>query len=105
MSSRKCCRAKMPAGDESCRSGSDFRRGREAAGWLIPGITLALIPKCPLCVVGYVALATGLGISISTATYLRTGVIISCAVTLAGVAARQLCRLVSAVLRSSEGAE
>jgi hypothetical protein len=51
------------------------RRGGEIAGWIIPTATLALLPKCPACLVGYIAVATGMGISFTAAKYLRFGLI------------------------------
>jgi hypothetical protein len=64
----------------------------EFAGWLIPGTLLAFFPKCPLCVAGYVALATGLGISLTAATYLRWTLLVLCLVSLAFMAARLIAR-------------
>ena len=46
--------------------------------WLIPGITLVLIPKCPLCFAAYVAIGTGIGLSVPTATYLRIALLVLC---------------------------
>jgi hypothetical protein len=51
------------------------RRAIAFAQWLTPAATLALIPKCPMCLAAYLALATGLSIPIPTATYLRLALI------------------------------
>jgi hypothetical protein len=46
--------------------------------WLAPGITLVLIPKCPLCLAAYVAVGTGIGLSLPAATYLRIALLVIC---------------------------
>jgi hypothetical protein len=50
-------------------------RFRAAARWIIPSGILALLPKCPACLAAYFAIGGGLGISLSAATYLRSGLI------------------------------
>jgi hypothetical protein len=47
------------------------RRCLDVAGWVIPSAVLAFIPKCPACFAAYLAIGTGLGISITTAANLR----------------------------------
>ncbi|WP_428308396.1 hypothetical protein [Lacipirellula sp.] len=96
-----CCRS---GGDEEQQSSPLPRvaganrwlgRGVELAGWLVPGTLLAFFPKCPLCVAGYVALATGLGLSLAAATYLRWGLLVLCVGSLALMAWRFVGRRVA----------
>jgi hypothetical protein len=70
------------------------RRGLSLAGWIVPSTLLAMMPKCPACVAGYVALITGLGVSFSTASYLRIGLMILCAGSLVYLATRRIRRLI-----------
>lgn len=47
-------------------------------GWILPGMALALMPKCPACFAAYFAAATGLGLTYSVASQLRTFSIAVC---------------------------
>ena len=67
-------------------------RGAEIAGWVVPGATLALLPKCPACLAAYVALATGLGVSFSAAAFIRTSLVVASVSVLALLAARRAVR-------------
>jgi len=73
-----------------------MRRSAKAGGWIVPSAILVLMPKCPACVVAYIAIATGAGISVSMAAHLRLMVLALCVVTLMYVAARTLLRRVHA---------
>ena len=54
------------------------QRGMGMIKLVFAPMLLAFVPKCPVCLAGYIAFATGLGISVSTATYLRFLMIILC---------------------------
>ena len=77
-----------------CQSGrsSWVRRFADVIGWIVPASILALLPKCPMCVAAYVALATGIGVSVTVATYLRGGAIVICVAMLLYAAAKMVRR-------------
>ena len=54
------------------------RRVREMFAWTVPSAILVLAPKCPACLAAHVFLWTGLGVSLSTATYLRWALLFLC---------------------------
>jgi hypothetical protein len=58
------------------RPRSFARRIGDLICWIVPGAILALIPKCPMCLAAYVALWTGIGLSISAAIYLRASLMV-----------------------------
>ena len=65
------------------------RRMGGTAGWLVPAAILAVLPKCPMCLVVYFAMLTGLGLSVAAATRIRVLLIWMCAASLACLAAKQ----------------
>jgi hypothetical protein len=78
MNTHHWCKVATGVRDNPRRPASRLRRGGEIAGWIVPSATLVLLPKCPACLAAYVALFSGAGISVSTATYLRTSLLILC---------------------------
>ena len=69
-----------------------LRGAREILAWALPGAVLVSVPKCPACLAAYVALWTGLGLSLSTATYLRWVLLFLCAASLLLLAVSRLGR-------------
>jgi hypothetical protein len=80
---------------QRCRSGAP--RSGANGEWMAPTVILLALPKCPACLALYVALATGFGISISTAAYLRLFLIVICSASLVFLVLRELRRKLSRV--------
>jgi hypothetical protein len=80
MTTHACCGRKAAAA----------RRGfwKRASEGVLPGALLVLMPKCPMCIAAYIALATGVGVSVSTAAYLREGMLVLCLMALGYLALR-----------------
>jgi hypothetical protein len=68
--------------------GSLVQRAVDLFGWIVPGAILVAIPKCPMCLAAYIALWTGIGLSISVAIYLRVSVLVLCVGVILFLAAR-----------------
>jgi hypothetical protein len=71
------------------------RRMREILAWFLPGAALVMMPKCPACVAAYITLWSGIGLSLSEATYLRWMLLIICVSSLLFLIVRRLDRFVA----------
>jgi hypothetical protein len=68
---------------------TDFlRRAWRGIQWAFPATLLVLIPKCPFCVAAYVALFTGIGVSVSTARWIQVLMLVFCLGSLAYLVVR-----------------
>jgi hypothetical protein len=74
--------------------GPIVRRIVDLVGWIVPGAVLALIPKCPMCLAAYIALWTGIGLSISAAVYLRASLLVVAVALILFLVARSARRLI-----------
>jgi hypothetical protein len=83
MNSPHCCQQKLHTSRDARQERARLRRVREVTGWIIPGALLALMPKCPMCLVAYVALCSGLTMSYSSAHILMRTLTALCIGTLA----------------------
>jgi TRAP-type mannitol/chloroaromatic compound transport system permease small subunit len=53
------------------RKGTLWQRIVTLVQWCLPVVTLALVPKCPVCMAAYVLLFTGVGLSLAVASTIR----------------------------------
>lgn len=74
---RCCCNAA-----ESTNEPRKTARGERVA-WILSTVLLFAVPKCPACLAAYVALWTGLGLSLATASYIRWAMLAVAVVVLA----------------------
>ncbi len=81
-----------PNSDTGKRPGGFLRRAFRGIQWLFPAAILVLMPKCPLCVVAYVALFTGIGIGVATARWIQIGMLAICFASLVYLTVRCLRR-------------
>jgi len=94
-----CCSVSPPNGARADdfgvpTSGRETRGPRlarsffDVVGMIFPAAVLALLPKCPACLAAYIALGTGVGLSVSTANYLRMLFVVLCVASLFYLAAK-----------------
>ena len=93
-----CCNAESSVPHGQANTGGQSKpsgfAGRcvSIAQWIVPSAVLALMPKCPACVAAYIALATGIGISLPAATLIRTTLGVLCVASLLFLLARSMLR-------------
>ena len=80
---KACCDARAPT--RLNRVGGFF-------SWVAPGAVLALMPKCPACLAAYIALATGVGVSVPAAENLRVAAVAISVAVLGALASRGVAR-------------
>jgi hypothetical protein len=92
VSAHVCCEGKRAGGALPHAKGV-VKQGAKAGGWVLPGAILVLMPKCPMCVVAYVALVSGVGISMTAAAQLRMGILVVCVGVLGVLVGRAVLRV------------
>lgn len=68
---------------------------RESSGIVIPGLVFLLLPKCPACFSYYIGISTGVAVSMVSASYLRSGILLLCSAAILLGAARLVRRYLS----------
>jgi hypothetical protein len=72
-----CCECDSHTNGEAATKPSLGRYGKFLR-WFVPGVALAVMPKCPACFAMYFAAATGIGVAFSTAASLRIIFMLTC---------------------------
>ena len=86
MKNSTCCSMAASAARGSSHKAADGKAhppsvARRRYAWAkcsLPTLILALLPKCPACFAAYVALGTGISLSVAAASVLRTLLIGAC---------------------------
>jgi hypothetical protein len=72
---------------------SVVRHCPEVASSVLPAVILVLLPKCPICIAAYLAMVTGIGLSLPCHSSLAGSLVLLCATSLIYFVARQIHRL------------
>lgn len=70
------------ATDGKTRPSSRTHRAFALGKFSLPALILAVLPKCPACFAAYLALGTGISVSLAAASFLRTMLIGICVASL-----------------------
>lgn len=65
----------------------------DAALWAVPAVVLALLPKCPVCLAAWIAVLSGIGVTLPVAASIRWALVAASVVAMACLAVRQAARL------------
>src|SRR4051812_38290763 len=86
---RNCRRRRMNA---KCGCSRKAKRAafQNGAGWIVPGVFLLVLPKCPLCLAAAVSVIFGFGLSASAAHVVHGSTIILCVLAIVVFFLRQL---------------
>jgi hypothetical protein len=89
-----CCRTAARAAQKDTKTAdgqahpsSGKQRGFALAKFSLPTLILALLPKCPACFAAYIALGTGISLSVQAASVLRSALIAICVAALVWIIA------------------
>jgi hypothetical protein len=55
---------------------SRLRKSVDASGSVLSAAVLVLLPKCPACLAAYLAAGAGVGVTLTTASHLRTALLV-----------------------------
>lgn len=86
MSTLNCCQStasgthsfSSKAADGKAHPSSGKQRRFALVKFSLPALILALLPKCPACFAAYIALGTGISVSVAAASFLKTLLIAIC---------------------------
>jgi hypothetical protein len=67
-----------------------FKRTGRYLKPLLPAFLLAIVPKCPFCLAAYVALGTGIGLSVTSARFLHISLLCAGIIPLSLFAAKHI---------------
>src|SRR5678815_2101837 len=94
MNPRTCCQTAVTAAHKDAKAAggkahpsSARQRGFALAKFSLPTLILALLPKCPACFAAYIALGTGISLSVQAASLLRSTLLAICVAALVWIIA------------------